>query len=63
MARSRRNEEWNHTANLMALMCNLSPRRGKLVHPSVFHPQHARSKREVLTISIRDYNAALAPKP
>lgn len=53
MAQSKRREEWNHTASLMALVLNSNPYRKKseMVHPRDIHPME-RSSGPTLKIKV-----------
>jgi hypothetical protein len=40
MAQARRQEHWNHTASLLAMLANVNrdPKKGRALRPADFHP-------------------------
>jgi len=46
MARARQQDNWNHTAAVLALLANVNrdPKRGRPFKPSDFHPVQAASQ-------------------
>lgn len=55
MAEGRLRAEWNHTASLMAHMCNVAPFRkkgAKLAKPADFHPYARARGRKTRPVSV-----------
>ncbi len=46
MAEGRQNEQWNHTAALLAMLANVNrdPKKGRAFQPNDFHPHRHRPK-------------------
>jgi hypothetical protein len=54
MSQSRTQEQWNHTAALLAMLANVNrdPKKGRAFRPLDFHPSQTRSAQKPLKADI-----------
>jgi hypothetical protein len=54
MSQARSQEQWNHTAALLAMLANVNrdPKKGRAFRPADFHPLQARAPQKPLKANL-----------